>query len=286
MRPPPGSGATPFARAGEPVMKVAVAAPPVGPTTPAARLAWIERVARAARDAEAGLLVLPELVTAGDRPATELRALAELSDGPTAERLGAIARASGVALAVGYPELCTGQLYSSALLIDARGNAVANYRRTHLETDEAGTIAKGQWMGVTPLGGRRVGLLIGCDIEPPEAARGLVLSGADLLAVLGGRAAPSRRVLDILLPARALENGVALAYAGRRNSEPGTVGEGRILGPDGEDLPGRHDPQAGLRVAFLPPPAAQPSSRLRCRRPRLYQRLAHIDVAARPGATS
>jgi hypothetical protein len=93
-----------------------------------------------------------------------------------------------------------------------------------------------------PLGDRRLGLLIGYDIEFPEAAMALALAGCDTLLVLGG---VSDRDALPLLPARARDSGCWLAYAG-----PGA----QVLDPSGRPVAAR--PAAdGLVVAELGPPA-------------------------------
>lgn len=213
----------------------------------------------AARGAE--LLVLPQLFL--DQPG------GELSDGPAARALAGIAAARCVALLCGYAESCTGRLHDAALLIDARGCALANYRRVHL-APEAGEprFAPGAWLNIAVLAGRRVGILVGADVEGPETARALALAGAEILLVLA-RSGADDGLLDAVLPARAAENRCGLAFAN------GAAGAGapvaRLLSPGGATLA---EAEAGLAIATVPVAVpADRQSRDVLRRPRLYQRL-------------
>lgn len=246
-----------------------------------AALADLERRAAAAARAGADLLVLPQLFLGG-RPADAPRARrqAGLSDGPAARRVGGIAREHGVALLCGYVEGCTGHCYDAALFVDPRGRALANYRRVHLAPEtEGGMFAPGQWLTLVPFAGRRLGVLVGIDLDGPEQARALALAGAGVLLVAGGHGPEAAAVGAVVARARAVENGCALAFA-NGDPRPGAP-PSCLVGPDGAVLasspPGAAD---GLAVADLPPAAADRAlARDLGRRPRLYQRL----VAPLPG---
>jgi predicted amidohydrolase len=222
----------------------------------------------AAAAAGAELLVLPELALLGPPGAAGLEPLATASDGAPARRLGALARASGIAIATGYLEACSGRLHSAALLVDGRGHALANYRRSHLRAAEEARLARGAWLSVMPLGGRRLGLLIGYDLRFPEVARALVLAGADLLVVLGPWPVEPEAALGPLAAARAIENGVPLALACWAAAGGAAS---RILGPDGAPL-ARAGTGPDLVLADLPA-ALGAAAGLADRRPRLYQQL-------------
>jgi predicted amidohydrolase len=172
----------------------------------------------------------------------------------------------------GYAESCTGRVHDAALLVDGRGCALANYRRVHLapETDEP-RFAPGAWLNVAVLGGRRVGLLLGADVEGPETARSLALAGAEVLLVAARHGPAAAAAVDAVLPARAAENRCALAYA-NREAGPGAP-PARLVAPDGAVLAAAGDDD-GLTVATVP--LAGPADRRErdlLRRPRLYQRL-------------
>jgi predicted amidohydrolase len=253
-------------------MRIAVHHGTTATAETAAALAAVEELARAAAGQGAELLVLPQRFLGGAcRDAAAAREAAQLSDGPAARRLAAIARERRLAILCGYVELCTGQVHDSALLVDAGGCALANYRRSHLlPGPDAATFARGQWLTVAPLGGCRLGVLIGSDIEASEPARALALAGARVLLVAARHEADAAIVGAAVLPARAFETGCAIAYAnaGAEAAAPRAC----LLGPDGAVLAAAAD---GLAVADVPvePPAAA-TQRTLARRPRLYQKLA------------
>lgn len=247
-------------------MRVAAWAAPVEPE---AEGAWLERLARtaaAAAAAGAELLLLPEEGALAPPLPEDPAAAAEPSDGRLARALAAIARAQRIALLAGYREACSGRVYSAALLIDASGVGIANYRRTHLTAAErTAGLSGGAWLSVAPLGDRRLGILIGTDLRFPEVARALVLSGAEMLCVPGARPPQPQGPVEPLLAARAIENGVPLVHAGwAAAGSPGAL----VLAPDGTVRARAYEPD-GLAVATLEP-AERVRAGLAERRPRLY----------------
>ncbi|MDF1587125.1 nitrilase-related carbon-nitrogen hydrolase [Marinimicrococcus flavescens] len=241
------------------------------------RLAALRSAALEAAAQGARLLLAPELGLVGEVAPRELAALAEPSDGEGPRAVGRIAAEAGLAILIGYPERCTGRIYSAALLVDRHGHSLASYRRTHVRPEEEQLVARGQWLTIVPFEGRRLGLLLGYDLAFPEAARGLVLSGADLLVAAGGGSWGDAHLLEVLLPARALENGVPLAWASHATGDGAAIPPSRVLGADGRPLVRLAEAPA-VAVADLPPAAA--AIDLRDRRPQLYQRLAMVDAVA------
>lgn len=188
-----------------------------------ANLARLAAQAQAASRAGAQLLVCPEMFLSGyniGRQAVER--LAEAADGPAAEQVATIARHSGMAIVYGYPERATdGLLYNAAQLIDAAGNRLVNYRKTHLfgELDKTMFSAGAAHCAVVELHGWRLGLLICYDVEFAETARHLALAGADLIVVPTANMAPYDFVCEVTVRARAFENQCYLAYANYCGSE-------------------------------------------------------------------
>jgi predicted amidohydrolase len=167
--------------------------------------------------------------------------LAEPANGLALTRVAALARASGIALLVGYPERGgDGAIYDAVRLIGRDGRSLANYRKCHLFGDlDRDMFRAGQSPpAVIELDGIRVGLLICYDVEFPEAVRLLALAGADLVAVPTALMDPFEVVARTLVPARAVENQVFLAYANRcgREGDLRYCGLSCVVGPDGADL--------------------------------------------------
>lgn len=264
-------------------MKVAVSQ---GSTTPADIAGNLERMAEIAREAAAAgarLLILPEMFLTGYNIGPDaVRRLAEPVDGPSAERAAAIARDAGIALLYGYPERGPdGQVFNAAVLIDRDGRTLANHRKTHLFGDiDRSAFDRGEGPPtIAGLDGLRLGILICYDVEFPENVRLLALAGADFVAVPTALMQPYEFIARSLVPTRAYENQVFLAYANRCGTERDLdyYGLSCIVGPDGVDL-ARAGTDEALIVAHLDP-ALLRSSRsintyLRDRRPELYPALA------------
>lgn len=116
-------------------MRVALYQCPPQPLDVAANLHRLQQVATQASAVD--LLVLPEMFLSGYNIGLEaVSALAEPQDGPAAQRIAAIAQSTGMAILYGYPERSAdGQIYNSVQLIDASGQRLCNYRKTHLFGD-------------------------------------------------------------------------------------------------------------------------------------------------------
>ena len=153
--------------------------------------------------------------------------------------LSAIAVSHQVALAVGYVEQEGDILFSAALVLDSYGKELAKYRKRFLYGDwEKSTFAADDKVCVFDLCGFRVGLCICYDIEFPETARLLALAGAEIIITPTALMASDEELVFKLLPARAIENGVFVAYANRvgRERELRYVGGSRIIDRSGKIL--------------------------------------------------
>ncbi len=229
----------------------------------AANLATVERISRAARLAGARLVVFPELFLTGYNIVTQAHNLAEPVDGPMIERVRAIAREEGIAIAAGYPERDGETLYNSAALIDETGEIAAHYRKIHLFGDrEPQAFAVGRGVPVVELGPWKVGLVICYDIELPETARALARAVANVIVVPTANMMPYTEVPTTLVRARALENGVCVGYANLSGAEGDLTytGGSVIVGPDGLDLARAGFKHEALLVADVSAALADPDT--------------------------
>ena len=233
------------------------------------------KAAEAAR-AGAGLAIFPEMFLTGYNIGDAVFKLAEPVDGPSSQKAAAIAREAGVALLYGYPERDGDTVYNSALLIGRDGAPLANYRKTHLYgSEEKRLFAPGKSLMLAELDGLKIGILICYDVEFPEAVRALALAGAELIAVPTALIRPFDVVARTIVPARAFENQVYVAYAGMCGSEAGLgyCGLSCIVGPDGQDL-ARAGSGPDLLFADIDlsaiPKGRMSNPYLSDRRPRLY----------------
>ncbi len=223
----------------------------------ALNLQRIEAAAAAAAAMGATFLVAPEMAVTGYNIGKDLRSLAQPREGAIADGLAAIAHKQGIAVIAGFPEREGNAIYNAAALALPDGNRVF-YRKCHL-FGAAETVAFTRAADVSPLvtiGGLSCGMLICYDIEFPEWVRTLVLRGAELIITPSAlpRSAFNNRVSKSVIPARALENHVFIAYAGLcgREGEAEYQGGSVIAGPDGETLARAGDGEA-LLIAKIDP---------------------------------
>lgn len=212
--------------------------PYAGRTTEA--LLLLDATAAQARAQGAELLVCPEMSLTGYQiGAAGVTALAEAADGPLARAVAGIAQQHGIAIVYGYPERhAEGKPFNAAQFIAADGQRVANYRKTHLfgDIDRSQFSPGPQAPIVFGWNGWKLGLLVCYDIEFPEPARSLALQGADAILVPTANMVQFDEVQRVLLPARALENRVCVAYANACGQEGTTIygGLSTVCGPMGE----------------------------------------------------
>ena len=249
---------------------------------PAEALQRLDAACAQARAQGAELLVTPEMFMTGYAIGAErVAALAEPADGLLAQAVAATALRHGIAIVYGYPEDNPhGPPFNAAQAIAPDGTQLANYRKTHLYGDldrtqfSAGDVAS----QVFTWRGWRLGLLICYDVEFPEAVRGLALQGADAVLVPTANMEPFDEVQRVLLPARALENSLCLAYANACGAEGALAYNGLscAIGPDGT-VQHRADKGEHLLIARLDAAALQHRrlhSQLPGRRADLYSPLA------------
>lgn len=250
--------------------------------TPAEALQRLDAVAAQARAQGADLLVTPEMALTGYAIGAErVAALAEPADGPIAQAVAAIAQRHGIAIVYGYPEQnLDGRPFNAAQFIDADGNRLSIYRKTHLfgDMDRAQFSAGDAPSQIFEWRGWRLGLLICYDVEFPEAVRGLALQGADAVLVPTANMEPFDEVQRVLLPSRALENRLFLAYANACGAEATLLYNGlsTVCGPDGRTLiqaPTRDECLLRISLACSALVTARAASPLPDRRSDLYRPL-------------
>lgn len=204
-------------------------------------LAGLRAAAAGAVAADADLLVAPEMSLTGYEAGADPRAPGTPVDGPEVQAVRDLAAQHGIAVVAGWPESPgsasgpTGYRYNSAVLVDASGSATV-YRKTHLfGARERATFAPGSEAVVqVDVAGVRVGLLVCYDVEFPETVRLHACAGADLLVVPSALPTADRVVATTLVPARALENGLFVAYVNwvGREAALDYAGLTRVAGPD------------------------------------------------------
>jgi 5-aminopentanamidase len=252
------------------------------PTNVAANLEALENTARTAAASGAALLVCPECWLCGYNIGQDTKALAEDRNGPSAQRIAAIATRNHLAIAYGYAERdpATGSIYNSAQVIGPDARPLAHYRKTHLfgPAEHAVYSAGGRLEAPFRFGDFSIGLLICYDVEFPEAARSLALMGAEVILVPTALSHEYAAVADLLVPARSVENQVFIAYCNHAGVENGLryLGHSRLTSVDGTVLAAADDREA-LLIGEISTSVREAAAKLfpyrADRRPDLYGRL-------------
>jgi 5-aminopentanamidase len=258
-------------------MKIALYQGAGKPASVDENLEIIHRKALSAAEQDADLIIFPELFLSGYNIGKTVQKLAEQADGPACQKAALIARKTNIAILYGYPERLNTDVYNSALLIDRNGNFCANYRKTHLfGSYERRFFKPGNVLAITELEGLNIGILICYDVEFPEAVRALTTAGAHLIAVPTALMKPYCRIAETVVPARAYESQVFVAYVNRIGAEGDMTycGLSSIIGPDGNELLRASSTEDGVFFANVEP-AANTAVRkenpvLLDRRPELY----------------
>ncbi len=197
----------------------------------------LDRLAHALRGQSLDLVLCPELFLSGYNVGDDIARLAEPQHGPFMNAVAELAKASGTAIAYGYPERSDDHPWNTAAVVGADGALLANHRKLVIPPGpEAGRFRTGEGQTLFSLGGMTCALLICYDAEFGESARAAALAGAEVLLV--PTALPSRWavVARHLVPTRAFENGLWLLYANHAGVENGLEYNGGscIVDPLGE----------------------------------------------------
>ncbi|MFE6635337.1 carbon-nitrogen hydrolase family protein [Streptomyces tendae] len=251
------------------------------PGSTAENLKVLDEAAGRAAAAGAALLVTSELFLTGYAIGDGIGVLAEPADGDAADAVAEIAGRHGLAIAYGYPERAGESVYNSVQLISADGTRLAGYRKTHLfGCFERDHFTPGEQPVVqAELNGVTVGLMICYDVEFPENVRAHALAGTDLLLVPTAQMHPFQFVAESVVPVRAFENQMYVAYVNRvgHEGEFEFVGLSTLAGPDGiARARAGHAEElvlADVDPAFLAA-SREANPYLRDRRPGLYGALA------------
>jgi predicted amidohydrolase len=243
-------------------------------------LAALDEAAGRAAALGARLLIASEMFLTGYALGDRTAALAEAAGGPAARAVAALAARHGLAVVYGCPERGGDAVYNTARMVGPDGGTLASYRKTHLfgDYERAAFTPGADPLVQAVIDGVRVGLLICYDVEFPEAVRVHALAGTELLAVPTALMRPYEIVPQTLVPARAYENGIHIAYVNRCGPEGqwDFAGLSCLAGPDGM-VRARAGTGHELLVADVDPEVTRAARAetpyLTDRRPELYRSL-------------
>lgn len=203
------------------------------------RLAWLETILPRVTQSGAHLLLLPELFACGYNIGNDLVARAEPADGAIRQHVSRLAGNFGVAMHYGFAETAQGAFYNSALCIAPDGRLLCHQRKLAIPPGfERRHFSAGAGCRLFQYCGLQIATLICYDAEFPETVRHVAARGADLVLVPTALGAQWPWVAETMIPTRAYENGLFLAYANSAGTENGLeyLGASVIAAPDGTEL--------------------------------------------------
>jgi predicted amidohydrolase len=192
-----------------------------------------------AKEAGAELIVFPETADTGYSMRVIQSSARSWSEGAVPDLQG-IARSRSLAIICGISEREGGSIYNSQVFIDAKGDVIGRYRKTHLFT--AGSIGEdtcfspGAEFASFPLGGFRLGLTICYDLRFPEVYRKLAIDEkADVFILSAAWPFPRLEHFRVLATARAIENQSYIIVSNRVGTDEGVTccGSSAIIDPYG-----------------------------------------------------
>ncbi len=204
----------------------------------------LERATALATDAAragARLVVLPEyLPYRGDDAG--FRASARPIPGPHTDAFAEVARRNDAwilagSLAESSPD--DDRPFNTSVLIAPDGSIAATYRKIHLfdvavdagpVDQESARVSAGSSPVIAEVDGVKVGLTVCYDLRFPELYRSLALAGAEILTVPANfTERTGRDHWEVLLRARAIENGAWVLAPGQSGGPPGQPAFGRSM---------------------------------------------------------
>lgn len=243
----------------------------------------VERIEKALHGTRDATVALPELCTTGYvfESRAEVEAVAEPADGPTVQRLRALARRNRLTLCVGLAERDRRRIYNSALTVTPAGKVFV-YRKAHLFDREKLVFDAASPAFEVVRGETALGVMICFDWIFPEVCRSLALAGARVILH------PSNLVLpwcQNAMTTRAIENRVFAVTCNRVGAENRAgaslrfTGRSQVVDPRGRVLAQAGQRQEALRIVRIDPAEAADkhvtarNDLFRDRRPELYGEL-------------
>ncbi|MEX2183067.1 MAG: carbon-nitrogen hydrolase family protein [Chloroflexota bacterium] len=206
-----------------------------------ANVARAAALADEAAAAGARLVALPEYLQYRG-PDDGFRASARPVPGPTTQPFAEVARSRDAWILVGSVAEQSDdprRPYNTSVLIAPSGEIAATYRKVHLfdiavdagpMDTESARVTPGQEPVTADVDGVRLGLTICYDVRFPELYRSLALAGAEILTVPANfTERTGRDHWEVLLRARAIENGAYVLAPSQTGGPPGQPAYGRSM---------------------------------------------------------
>src|SRR5437899_5162148 len=220
-------------------MKIAVAQISCSLGDPEANLSKVHDFSRRAKDVSAELIVFPEMTDTGYSMSVIQKHANEWNSG-FVPGLREIASQLSIAIVSGVSERDGSSIYNSQVLVDANGDIVAKYRKTHLyavaPVEEQTCFAPGDVFVSFLLGGLHIGFSICYDLRFPEMYRKLVTEqNVDAFVISSAWPFPRVEHFRTLVMARAIENQSYVVASNRvgKDDDLWFCGSSSIIDPRG-----------------------------------------------------
>ncbi|MEM4232723.1 MAG: carbon-nitrogen hydrolase family protein [Thermoplasmata archaeon] len=190
------------------------------------------------------IVIFPELSLTGYLPRDDLFRQAETMNGPTVRSVLRLAKTTKKDIVFGCPmrdDRVPGLVYNSCLLASGKGR-LFRYDKMYLPTfgpfEEKVFFAEGRSAVVGEGLHAKLGLMVCYDMFFPELAKLETLMGAQIVVNISAAPTTSRPFFRRVMPARAIENGVFVAYCNLVGVHGSLVFSGGsvLLSPRGEEI--------------------------------------------------
>ena len=204
----------------------------------------LRRMREIVRKTKGKIVIFPELSLTGYLPRDDLFSQAETIVGPSIKAVLRMAKESKKDVIFGAPmhdELVPGMVYNSCLLATGEGR-LYRYDKMYLPTfgpfEEKVFFAEGGQAVVGEGKHAKIGLMVCYDMFFPELAKLETLQGAQLLVNISAAPTTSRPYFDKVIPGRAVENAIFVAYCNMVGVHGSLVfsGASTLVSPRGEEL--------------------------------------------------
>ncbi|MCJ7463183.1 MAG: carbon-nitrogen hydrolase family protein [Thermoplasmata archaeon] len=204
----------------------------------------LKRMKDIVRKTKGQIVIFPELNLTGYMPRDDLFGQAETASSPMIKAIVRLAKDTKKDIVFGAPmkgERLSGVVYNSCLLAAGTGK-LFRYDKMYLPTfgpfEEKVFFAEGKVVVVGDGRHARIGLMICYDMFFPELAKLETLLGAQILVNISAAPTTSRPFFRRVMPGRAVENAIFVAYSNMVGVHGSLVfGGGSVLyGPRGEEI--------------------------------------------------
>ena len=200
------------------------------------------------------MVVFPELFFPGYNQMHRHAVIAQEQGSIWENEFAELTKKHGCGLTIGWAERDGINIYNSASTFDRAGKKLAHYRKIQLwGPTERATFEFGNHYSTFDLEGVKTGLMICYDVEFPQHVHALAQMGVQLILVPTANPDKFGHVCNTLVPARASENAITIAYANYCGSDNGLsfCGQSTIVGPDAQSLASASHDQEKLLIADL-----------------------------------